>query len=173
MSDSCLNSVHLEPPRRVKFRHARQALFDACGDYTIAFQRLPNGDMNLERQGSNPLASPSPSKQKTRYWLSDGNKTYPLKIGINTLGRAPDCDVIIEDGCISRRHCVILVHTGSHCEVHDVASKNGTFLNGAKLARPSPLQAGDEIQMSGRQFILVDNMSPSRPSSHTQANPQS
>jgi len=170
MGDSCLNSVHLEPPRRLRFRHARQALLDACGDYTIAFQRRPDAD---QEAGNNPSSSHSPSSRQTHYWLSDGSKTYSLKIGINTIGRAPDCDVIIEDGCISRRHCVILVHTGNHCEVHDVASKNGTYLNGTKLARPSPLQAGDEIQMSGRQFFLVDNRGQPHSSSHTQVSPQS
>src|SRR5262249_13427641 len=106
-----------------------------------------------------------------RYWLSDGHRTYLLKVGINTIGRAPDCDVVVNDGCISRRHCVILVHAGNHCEVHDVASKNGTYLNGAKLAKPTPLHGGDALQMSGRQFLLIDKRDEQRPSSHTEVNP--
>jgi hypothetical protein len=171
MGDSCLNSVHLEPPRRIRFRHARQALLDACGDHTIAFQR----QIQLEKPSKNPFDSHSGSGSRSgingRYWLSDGQKTYPLKVGINTIGRAPDCDIIVEDGCISRRHCVVLVHAGNHCEVHDVASKNGTYLNGAKLGRPSPLRSGDEILMSGRHFFLIDKQDGQRVSSHTSVDP--
>src|SRR5882724_10812171 len=98
MGDSCLNSVHLEPPRRLRFRHARQALLDACGDFTIAFQRRPDGINEFEAAGSKSSSSHSRSSQQARYWLSDGSKSYPLKIGINTIGRSPDCDVIVDDG---------------------------------------------------------------------------
>ncbi|MFL5244497.1 MAG: FHA domain-containing protein [Gemmataceae bacterium] len=171
MGDSCLNSVHLEPPRRLRFRHARQALLDACGDHTIAFQR--HGP--VDKSANSPFASQAGSNIRSsvngRYWLSDGRQAFPLQVGVNMIGRAPDCDIIVEDGCISRRHCVVLVHAGNHCEVHDVASKNGTYLNGAKLSRPSSLKSGDEILLSGSHFFLIDKNEPQALSSHTFLDP--
>ena len=34
----------------------------------------------------------------------------PLKVGLNTLGRSSDNDVIIAEEFVSRRHCTILIH---------------------------------------------------------------
>jgi pSer/pThr/pTyr-binding forkhead associated (FHA) protein len=55
---------------------------------------------------------------------------------------------------VSRRHCAILVHLNDGCELHDTASKNGTFLNGDKLIGPTRLKPGDEIRMCGKQFTF-------------------
>src|SRR6266581_1196210 len=82
----------------------------------------------------------------------------------NTVGRSPDNDVIIQDGFVSRRHCAILVHASKGAELYDTASKNGTFLNGQKIAAPTRLRSGDEIRMCDRNLIFVmreDDVPPS------------
>jgi hypothetical protein len=161
MSDPCLNSVHLEAPRRQQFRAARQVLMNACGGQTIAAQ-FPNShsDARLPEVGNAP-----------HYWLMDRDKLYPLKVGINTIGRSPDCDVVVQDAFVSRRHCAILVHAGEGCEVHDVASKNGTYLNGGKIARPTRLRAGDEIRMCDRQFVFLTKLDEESGHAKTQIEP--
>lgn len=46
-----------------------------------------------------------------------------------TIGRASDCDLVLEDDSISRRHARIEVtHEGYLC-VQDARSRNGTFLH--------------------------------------------
>jgi hypothetical protein len=157
MPDPCLNSVHLDSPRRQQFRAAREALLNACGGQTIAAQ-FPAPQ--LEQIADHPKTSRDHGRDAStaHCWLMDRDRIYPLKVGINTIGRSPDCDVIIEDAFVSRRHCAILVHAGDGCEVHDVASKNGTYLNGAKLARPTHLRAGDEIRMCDRQFVFLTKL---------------
>jgi pSer/pThr/pTyr-binding forkhead associated (FHA) protein len=40
------------------------------------------------------------------------------------------------------------------CELHDVASKNGTLLNGKKIPGPSRLQSGDQITLCGRRLTF-------------------
>ncbi len=88
-------------------------------------------------------------------WLQDQEDCiYPLKIGLNTVGRSDDNDVVVADAYVSRRHCAILVHATSECELHDIASKNGTFINGNRLSSPTRLKAGDEIRMCGRNFVF-------------------
>src|SRR5581483_9812419 len=100
--------------------------------------------------------SPAPG---VRFWLLDRESVYPLKIGLNTIGRAPENDVVLKDAFVSRRHCAILVHAGDGCELHDTASKNGTFLNGRKLAGPTPLNPGDEIRMCDCQLVFLTRTS--------------
>src|SRR5262249_40253345 len=87
-------------------------------------------------------------------WLSDGECIYPLRVGVNTVGRSRDNDVVLDDVCVSRRHFAILVHSTETSEVHDTASKNGTYLNGNRLSEPTILKPGDEIRISNRQFIF-------------------
>jgi len=151
MADPRLNSIHLDGLRRQEFRRAREVLLNARGWQTLAAE---NQAAVLERPDTideEPSASP-PSALK--YWLRDRDTVYPLKVGLNTIGRAPDNDIILQDCYVSRRHCAVVVHMGRGCEVHDTASKNGTYINGRKIAGPSRLATGDEIRMCDRQLVF-------------------
>ena len=91
----------------------------------------------------------------TQYWLVDRDSVYPLKVGLNTIGRMPDNDVAVLDGSISRRHCAIIIHATRGSELYDTASKNGTFLNGQRVSVPTQLNPGDQIRLCDRQFIFL------------------
>ncbi|MCI0703111.1 MAG: FHA domain-containing protein [Planctomycetia bacterium] len=158
MSDPRLHSLHLEgQPRRDSFRAARQALQAACGSQTLA------GDLRLlddeERLGASTVAappgvSPNPIANRFTFYLKDGTNIYPLHLGLNSIGRLPDNDVIIRDECVSRRHCAVVIHSDLRCELHDVASKNGTLLNGKKIPSPTKLQSGDQITLCNRRLTF-------------------
>jgi pSer/pThr/pTyr-binding forkhead associated (FHA) protein len=107
-----------------------------------------------------PARSSGPSEGGTRpeaseYCLVDQDRVYPLRVGINTVGRSSDNDVVVPDAHVSRRHCALLVHCRSACELFDTASKNGTFLNGNRLSGPQPLRSGDEIRLNNHQFVFL------------------
>lgn len=53
-------------------------------------------------------------------------------------------DVILEDEHVSRRHVRVIVRGGRHV-LEDLGSRWGTFINGARVDRPTPLAHGDEI----------------------------
>jgi hypothetical protein len=152
MGDPRLNSIHLPDLRRVEYRRARDVLLQARGFQTIcAVEQLPHDTPEVTHVDINsPLAAPS----QATYWLVDKFRTYPLKVGVNTVGRFADNDVIVQDGCVSRRHCAILVHLRSGCELHDTASKNGTYINGVRISGPTHLRPGDEIRMCDQQYIF-------------------
>jgi hypothetical protein len=155
MADSRLNSIHLEPSRRQDFRQARDVLLGARGTQT---QALENRDAVLWPAGPNCTAIANLDNKPpggVKFCLMDKEYTYPLKVGLNTIGRMPDNDVVLQDPYVSRRHCAILVHAQAGCELHDIASKNGTFINGHKIAGPTTLKPGDEIRMCGRQLIFM------------------
>jgi len=150
-----MHSMHLESqPRRDQFRAARQALQAACGSHTIG------GDLRIlspdEALHAPTLAPPPNSKAPGRFtfYLKDGSDVFPLRMGLNSVGRLPDNDVVIRDECVSRRHCAVLVHTDMRCELHDVASKNGTLLNGKKIGGPTRLQSGDQILLCNKRLTF-------------------
>ena len=158
MSDPRLHSMHLEgQPRRESFRAAREAIRAACGNQTIA------GDVRIladdERLSASTLAAPpgilGPGfVGRFTFYLKDGVNVYPLHVGMNSIGRLPDNDVVVRDECVSRRHCAILIHSDMRCELHDVASKNGTVLNGKKIPNPTKIQSGDQITLCNRRLTF-------------------
>lgn len=62
------------------------------------------------------------------------------------LGRHPRCEVVLDDGAISRRHAQILESHGSYF-LEDLRSRNGTQLNGQAVRGRTELRDGDEIQI--------------------------
>jgi hypothetical protein len=153
MADPRFSSMHLEGQRREEFRLAREALLGARGDMTLELEKqggFAAGPGNFQTAVAVPQAPAD-----ARHVLMDKDSIYPLKTGLNTIGRMPDNDVVIPDPYISRRHCAILVHAGDACEVHDFASKNGTLVNGRKIGGPTPLRSGDEILMCNRRLVYV------------------
>lgn len=167
MSDPRFQSVHLEgQPRLGAFRAARDGVERACGSQTLAGEPLAaEDDLRADTILAEHAAPVNPLARQFAAYLKDGTNVYPLHIGMNSVGRLPDNDVIIRDECVSRRHCAIVVHSNFACELHDVASKNGTLLNGKKIPEPTRLHAGDQITLCNRRltFHLVEAQSEPTP----------
>ena len=66
-----------------------------------------------------------PSRPARVYLLPEGRETV--------VGRDEDCDVVLDDDRVSRRHAV-LVPDGSSWSITDAGSKNGTFIGGTLVA---------------------------------------
>lgn len=60
------------------------------------------------------------------------------------IGRQPDNQLVVRDNRISRRHAR-LTHSDSQYLVTDLESRSGVFVNGQKIAAPTPLKSGDVI----------------------------
>ncbi len=158
MFDARLNSVHLEATRREEFRAARDEVLSSRGEQTLAGEQraaleAPSGVQNTAIQ--NVPENLAVAGSLAGYVLMDHEFIYPLKVGLNTVGRMPDNDVVVQDAYVSRRHCAVVIHTNDRCELHDVASKNGTYLNGHKIAGPTRLYSGDQIRMCNRNMVFL------------------
>lgn len=150
--DSHLNSVHLPDFRREEFRQARQRLFQARGTDT---QRIEAGQLDAIRAGATCLEEiDDKGRVPSHFVLVDRDHVYPLRYGTNTIGRLPDNDVVVASPQVSRRHCALLIHANESVEVHDIASKNGTFVNGQKINSATRLKPGDEITMCDYRLIF-------------------
>ena len=62
-----------------------------------------------------------------------------------TVGRDPGNDIILRDPKVSRHHSEIVFERGFFV-IHDLASANGTFVNGKRI-RVAPLTHGVQIRM--------------------------
>jgi hypothetical protein len=154
--DPRLLSIHLEGnPRRDAFRAARGRVEHAAGGHTMAGElRLPLGADHPEMKTLAPAEVPV-KPAGTHCWLLDRGRQVPLKVGLNSIGRLPDNDVVIDDATVSRRHCAVVVHSDLTAELHDVASKNGTTVNGRKIQGPTRLHDGDEIGLSDHRLTFL------------------
>ena len=54
-----------------------------------------------------------------------------------------------------------MIHSDGRCEIHDIASKNGTVLNGTKINGPTKLAPGDEITVCTRRMKFFAGDPPS------------
>jgi hypothetical protein len=63
------------------------------------------------------------------------------------IGRADDCDVVINDRQVSRRHARVR-QDGDHYVLEDLGSKNGTFVNGQEITGQHVLKNDDEVQIA-------------------------
>jgi DNA-binding winged helix-turn-helix (wHTH) protein len=82
--------------------------------------------------------------------------TWPLEHRTLTIGRSPDCDIVLDDRQISRLHARV-VWREDHYEIEDLGSKNGTHLNGRDVVTPQALHDGDEILVALRyKLAFVD-----------------
>ena len=81
---------------------------------------------------------------------SVGQQRWPLPAegGAVTIGRAASAEVCLsEDGQVSRVHAVLERAGGLWTIVDDGLSRNGTFLNGRRLAHRARLRDGDRIRV--------------------------
>ena len=75
---------------------------------------------------------------------SDGSRFF-LDVDLTTAGRHPNAEIFLDDVTVSRKHAEFRRSEGSF-SVTDLASLNGTYLNG-KRVDSSLLTDGDEVQV--------------------------
>lgn len=81
----------------------------------------------------------------------------PLRAERTVLGRAPECDVVLEGRLISRQHAVIS-RVGRSYILEDLNSHNGTAVNGRPISGPLTLHDSDQIELGGiGRLTFVDN----------------
>jgi S1-C subfamily serine protease len=69
------------------------------------------------------------------------------------LGRDPGCDLVVDDPRVSRHHAYLRVREDGTAEIHDMASANGTIVNGHRLTGPVVLAGDEQIQIGGTVLL--------------------
>jgi len=83
--------------------------------------------------------------------LPDGARVA-IADGPVVLGRLPECDVVVNDPNVSRRHAEFR-HTVDGVVVTDLGSTNGTRVNGVPV-REQQLASGDEITVGSTTMVF-------------------
>ncbi len=85
-------------------------------------------------------------------------REYPLKRGLNTLGRSDEVDVYIEDDSASRMHAQITFNSeDNHLELKDLKSTNGTYVNGKIIDHLVILEHKDQIRIGRHLLTVISN----------------
>jgi hypothetical protein len=75
-----------------------------------------------------------------------------------TVGRLPDSDLVVEDPSVSKRHAVVRWDASKRrCSVKDLASMNGTLVNGSRIDRDTLLRDSDLISFGDAQFLFLQS----------------
>lgn len=80
-------------------------------------------------------------------------RSFPLT-GPTLVGRAPDCQLRLEDASLSRKHAK-LIPTNEGVVIEDLGSTNGSFHNGKRVQRAVAVP-GDEIGFDTLRFKLFE-----------------
>lgn len=70
-----------------------------------------------------------------------------------SIGRSREADISLIDDKVSRAHACIRYSEGQFF-IKDLGSRNGVYLNGAKIDSDVPLKPGDRIQIGATVFVL-------------------
>jgi hypothetical protein len=102
----------------------------------------------LREQLEGPAAPAAP-----RPVLLLGGRRLPISPAGAVVGRSRDCDIILDDTGVSRRHARIRPADGGWT-IEDLGSTNGVLLNGAPLHAVSRLHAGDRIELGSTEVAF-------------------
>lgn len=72
----------------------------------------------------------------------------------HVVGRSRSADLFVDSPELSRRH-VGLRKDGNEYSVHDLASRNGVYLNGVRV-HSAVLRGGDTLQMGNVTFLYLE-----------------
>jgi predicted component of type VI protein secretion system len=88
------------------------------------------------------------SGRRGRAILVAEGKRYAVAPGGATIGRSRECDIVLSDSNVSRRHAE-LRPLGDGWSVTDLGSTNGVRVNGRDVRpnEPQPLQPGDRLDV--------------------------
>lgn len=92
-----------------------------------------------------PLEERAQARRSTAAVVHDGKRVV-IGAGGAVLGRSRECDVMLADPNISRRHAEIRPRGGSWV-LSDLGSTNGVAIGGVKVDRPRVLAPGDVIEL--------------------------
>jgi predicted component of type VI protein secretion system len=90
---------------------------------------------------------------QSRAVVTLGDRRYVLEGPKGVLGRSKDCDCVIRDPNVSRRHAELQRNSHGDWQVVDLGSTNGVKVNG-RLVTTSRLAPGDEVTIGTTSFTF-------------------
>jgi DNA segregation ATPase FtsK/SpoIIIE, S-DNA-T family len=107
-----------------------------------------------------PAGAPPPARPTGRVVVRvvgglGAGRSVPLPPGTATVGRDTGCTVVLDDTAVSRTHCRLEVSARGRVTVVDLGSRNGSDVNGTRIAGPTPLGPEDLLCVGGTVLLRV------------------
>lgn len=139
--------------------HVYESVLGECPECARIAQQVPAGSQPIPRrppvapEPSRPAVA-APSKPKAQAWLAaDQGRTYQLNLGDTTIGRSSENDIQLSgDSTVGRTHAKV-VEQNNHFKIHDLASANGTRVNGRLVRQPILLEPDDQVQFGDNTTV--------------------
>jgi hypothetical protein len=96
----------------------------------------------------------SQGTRATRALLIAEGRRHVVPPGGATLGRSRDCDIVLSDANVSRRHAEVLPAAAGVWTIADLGSTNGVLVNGRRIAGAEQLTAGDRIALGTAEIAF-------------------
>jgi pSer/pThr/pTyr-binding forkhead associated (FHA) protein len=172
-----LNVIDPKAPTHVNARPVREKAILRLGDIvsldTVQFMLKPDRDDIIQTkvppQKPAPAGVEDPSATRTRLTPPKAvlrgvsgayfGKIIPIR-GRLVIGRGSECDLILDEAEMSRKHAVI-ENFGDGIYLRDLGSANGTFVNGVQV-RDAVLHPDDQIAFDRNRFLLEAPGMPTR-----------
>ncbi|HEY6727362.1 MAG TPA: FHA domain-containing protein [Polyangiaceae bacterium] len=93
------------------------------------------------------------SRTITKFWIEYRGHKIELRVGTTVIGRSAACQVVLDDGLVSRRHAQITADKRA-AVLEDFGSVNGVFVNNLRVAGSRTLRDGDVVRMGKQEFSI-------------------
>jgi hypothetical protein len=87
--------------------------------------------------------------------VAGGGQIHRVPVGgILEIGRDPQCAIVLDSMAVSRVHARIR-GAGTALVIEDLASRNGVYVNAARITAPTVLRLGDRITIGDRMLAIT------------------
>jgi hypothetical protein len=93
-------------------------------------------------------------QRSTRALLLAEGRRHVIPPGGATIGRSRDCDIVMSDANVSRRHAEVQPLAAGNWSIADLGSTNGVLLNGRRIAGSEQLRPGDRIVLGTAEITF-------------------
>jgi diguanylate cyclase (GGDEF)-like protein len=84
-------------------------------------------------------------------------QVFRIKPGRQIIGRRPECDIRVRERAVSGVHAEV-IRVRDTITINDLASTNGTLVNGYRIRTPVPLVQGNLLKLGNCVFKYVDSL---------------
>lgn len=84
-------------------------------------------------------------------------QVFRVKAGRQIIGRRPECDIRVRERAVSGIHAEV-IRVRDTVTINDLASTNGTLVNGMRIRTPVALMQGNLLKLGNCVFKYVDSL---------------
>lgn len=107
----------------------------------------------IQRSGGRGAAAAPAAPRSAGALLMVAGRQLRIPAQGASIGRSRECDVVLDDSGISRRHAEIRPAAGGW-SIEDLGSTNGLRVNGRRVQGSAQLRGGDRVEMGSTEIVF-------------------